>query len=123
MVRLWADFGGTFWVTKTQNFSGYENLKKSLGRKRIHLGPHFFRIFQFTKIWAFFFRHFLSYFLRSFSGHFGCHFGGPFKGCFWEVILGLWDGAGVVSVGDGGVWCRWEREREDVVGDSERGWV
>ena len=36
-----------------------------------------------------------------------------------EVILGLWDGAGVVSVGDGGVWCRWEREREDVVGDSE----
>jgi hypothetical protein len=29
----------------------------------------------------------------------------------------------VVSVGDGGVWCRWERERESVVGDSERGWV
>ena len=48
---------------------------------------------------------------------------GDVRGCFWEVILGLWDGAGVVSVGDGGVWCRWEREREDVVGDSERGWV
>ena len=30
---------------------------------------------------------------------------------------------GVVSVGDGGVWCRWERERGDVVGDNERGWV
>ena len=29
----------------------------------------------------------------------------------------------MVSVGDGGVWCRWERERESVVGDSERGWV
>ena len=51
----------------------------------------------------------------------------PYLRSFWgvilEVILGLWDGAGVVSVGDGGVWCRWEREREDVVGDSERGWV
>ena len=29
----------------------------------------------------------------------------------------------MVPVGDGGVWCRWEREREDVVGDSKRGWV
>ena len=47
----------------------------------------------------------------------------PYLRSFWgvilEVILGLWDGAGVVSVGDGGVWCRWERERGDVVGDSE----
>ena len=54
LVRCWADFGGTFWVTKTQFFSGCENLKKSLGRKRIHLGPHFHRNFQLVKIWVFF---------------------------------------------------------------------
>ena len=34
-----------------------------------------------------------------------------------DVILGLWDVAGVVSVGHGGVWCRWEREKGDVVGE------
>ena len=60
--------------------------------------------------------HFFELFLEPFLE--------PFWRIFWglilDVILGLWDGAGVVSVGDGGVWCRWERERGDVVGGGER---
>ena len=85
--RFWRHFLGH----QNPIFSGCENLKKSLGRKRIHLGPIFFRFFQLVKIWAFFFRHFLSYFLS----HFGGHFRGVSGRSFWVFGMGL-------------VWCRWE---------------